>query len=74
MLPSWAQEETQAGLMASDDPLKKNALMNLNALCKDGSEIAIEAAFNRLPESGDKGACACVSVRALTRHAKTPVT
>jgi two-component system sensor histidine kinase/response regulator len=73
LLPSWAQAETQAGLMASDDPLKKSALMNLNALSKDGSEIAIEVAFNRLPESGDKGACVCVSVRDLTGHKETQV-
>ena len=68
LLPSWAQEETQAGLIAADDPQQKNALMNLNALCKNGSEVAIEAVFNRLPESGDKGACTCVSVRDLTRR------
>jgi two-component system sensor histidine kinase/response regulator len=74
LLPSWAQADTQAKLMASDDPLKKNAPMILNALCKDGREIAIEAAFNRLPESGDKGACACVSVRDLTGRAETPAT
>ena len=66
LLPSWAQADAQAGLTAADDPLQKNALMNLNALCKDGSEIAIEAAFNRLPESGDKGVCTCVSIRDLT--------
>jgi two-component system sensor histidine kinase/response regulator len=74
LLPSWAQADVQARLMAADDPLQKNALMNLNALCKDGSEVAIEAAFNRLPESGDKGACACVSVRDLTGRAETPAT
>jgi two-component system sensor histidine kinase/response regulator len=74
LLPSWAEAETQAGLMASDDPLKKSALMNLNALCKDGSEVDIEAALNRLPDSGDKGACACVSVRDLTGRAKTSAT
>jgi PAS domain S-box-containing protein len=74
LLPSWAQADAQARLTAADDPLQKNALMNLNALCKDGSEIAIEASFNRLPESGDKGACACVSVRDLTGQTKTLVT
>jgi PAS domain S-box-containing protein len=74
LLPSWAQADTQARLMAADDPLKKNALMKLNALCKDGSEIAIEVACNRLPDSGDKGACACISVRDLTIHTETSVT
>jgi hypothetical protein len=48
--------------------------MNLNALSKDGSEVAIEVALNRLPDSGDKGACVCVSVRALTGRAETSVT
>jgi two-component system sensor histidine kinase/response regulator len=67
LIPSWAEADTQASLMASDDPLKKSAL------CKDGSEVAIEAAFNRLPESGDKGACACVSIRDLTGRKETPV-
>jgi PAS domain S-box-containing protein len=74
LLPSWAQADTQARLMASDDPLQKHAIINVNALSKDGSEIAIEATFNRLPESGDKGACACVSVRDLTGQTKTLVT
>jgi two-component system sensor histidine kinase/response regulator len=74
LLPSWAQEETQAGLMATDDPLKKNALMNVKALCKDGSEVAIEVALNGLPESGDKGACTCVSVRDLTGRREASVT
>ena len=74
LLPSWAEAETQARLMAADDPLKKQALMKLQALCKDGSEVAIEAALNRLPDSGDKGACACVSVRDLTGRAKTSAT
>jgi two-component system sensor histidine kinase/response regulator len=74
LLPFWAQKETQAGLMAADDPQQKNALMKLNALCKDGSEVAIEAAFNRLPESGDKGVCTCVSVRDLTRRGETSAT
>ena len=74
LLPSWAQADAQAKLMAADDPLKKHAIMNLNALSKDGSEVAIEAALNRLPDSGDKGACACVSVRDLTGHGEIPVT
>jgi two-component system sensor histidine kinase/response regulator len=74
LLPSWAEADKQARLKASDDPLKKSALMNLNALCKDGSEVDIEAALNRLPDSGDKGACACVSVRDLTGRAKTSAT
>jgi two-component system sensor histidine kinase/response regulator len=74
LLPSWAQEETQASFMASDDPQQKNALIHLNALCKDGSEVAIEVAFNRLPDSGDKGACACLSIRDLTEHGETRVT
>ncbi len=66
LLPAWDKEETQTSLMASDDPRQKNALMNVKALCKDGREVVIEVAFNRLPESGDKGACTCVSVRDLT--------
>ncbi len=66
LIPSWTQSEIQTSLMASGDPLKKNVWKNLNALCKNGSEIAIEAAFNRLPESGGKGACVCVSIRDLT--------
>ena len=74
LLPAWTQEDTEARLMASDDPLKKNALMHLHALCKDGSEVAIEVACNRLPDSGDKGACACISVRALTEREETQVT
>jgi two-component system sensor histidine kinase/response regulator len=74
LLPSWAQADAQARLMAADDPFKKHAIMNLNALSKDGSEVAIEVALNRLPDSGDKGACACVSVRALTGRAETSVT
>jgi len=74
LLPSWAEADAQARLTASDDPQKKNALMHLKALCKDGSEVAIEAAFNRLPDSGDKGACACVSVRDLTGRKETPAT
>ena len=74
LLPSWAQADAQARLMAAEDPLKKHVIMNVQALSKDGSEVAIEVAVNRLPESGDKGACACLSVRNLTGHAKTPVT
>jgi two-component system, sensor histidine kinase and response regulator len=73
LIPSWAQEETQAGLVTSDDPQQKSALMNVKALCKDGSEVAIEVALNRLPESGDKGACTCVSVRNLTGRKEAPV-
>jgi PAS domain S-box-containing protein len=71
LIPPLAYADTQAKLLASDDPLKKNAMMNLNAICKDGSEVAIEVALNRLPDSGDKGACACVSVRDLTEREKT---
>jgi two-component system sensor histidine kinase/response regulator len=74
LLPSWAQADAQARLMAAEDPLKKHAIMNLQALSKDGSEVAIEVAVNRLPESGDKGSCACLSVRDLTGYAKTSMT
>jgi two-component system sensor histidine kinase/response regulator len=74
LLPSWMQADAKAKLMVAEDPLKKHALMNLQALSKDGSEVAIEAAFNRLPESGDKGACSCLSVRDLTGRAETSVT
>ncbi|MFZ4437090.1 MAG: PAS domain S-box protein [Syntrophales bacterium] len=73
LLPSWAQTDTQAKLMLSDDHLQKTAMMNLNAVRKDGSEVAIEVALNRLPDSGDKGACACVSVRDLTGRGEASV-
>lgn len=65
LLPSWSREDVQAKLTATEDPPKGHALMTLDALCRDGGKVAIEAAFNRLPDAGDKGACICVSVRDL---------
>jgi PAS domain S-box-containing protein len=70
ILPAWDRADIQAGLAASDDP--RHVPMNVNALRKDGREVAIEAALSRLPESGDKGVCICVSIRDLTGRVEIP--
>lgn len=71
LLPVRFREENRAHrsrFMLQKGPVPMDAATRLCGMRKDGSEFPIEVGFSRLPESGNRGACACASIRDLTER------
>ena len=60
--------EMRGKFMSEQGTREMGAGLNLHGVRKDGSEFPVEVGLSRLPELGDRGNCACASIRDITER------